>query len=209
MKQAIDAYPLHWPQGRPRTKVPVESRFGRRRWSMEGGCQNTLTNGRARDLVISELNALGAKSIIVSTNIRLRNDGIFYASAPEPEDSGVAVYFQLKGRQMVFACDQWRTVKENAWAIAKTIEALRGIERWGSGDMLERAFSGFLALPSGAGATRTWREVLGVSADAEFTEVRKAYIGLCKKNHPDNGGSEAAMAEINTAYEQAEGEMLA
>lgn len=203
----IEAYPLQWPAGRPRTKDPQPSRFGKRGYDSNGQWgANSLTTGRARDALISELTALGAEGIVISTNMPIRNDGMFYASAKEPGDSGVAVYFQLRGRPMVFACDQWLTVKENAWAIAKTIEALRGIERWGSGDMLERAFTGFAQI-TGAVA-KSWREILGVSSDSTFAEVRKKYLELVRANHPDSGGSEAAMAEINTAYDQAEAEML-
>jgi hypothetical protein len=49
---------------------------------------------------------------------------------------------------MCFACDRWDSVADNVQAIRKTIEALRGIERWGTGDMVQRAFAGFVALPS-------------------------------------------------------------
>lgn len=201
-----EAYPLCWPPGRPRTKDPTHSRFGKRSWSFDGGGKNSLTPGRARDQIIYELNALGAQAVILSTNMPVRNDGIFYATAKEPEDSGVAVYFTMRGRPMAFACDQWHTVKENAWAIAKTIEALRGIERWGSGDMLERAFTGFAAITGTV--VKTWRDVLGVSYEAQFAEVRRRYLQLVRENHPDTGGSEDAMAEINAAYDQAEAEML-
>lgn len=204
--QPIESYPLAWPPGRPRTKEPEQSRFGKRTWGPSGYGANSLTNGRARDAINSELNALGATGIVISTNMPIRNDGLFYASAREPDDAGVAVYFTLKRRQMVFACDQWKTVKENAWAIAKTIEALRGIERWGSGDMLERAFTGFAQLTGTV--TRTWRDVLGVTFEASFAEVRKKYLDLVRQNHPDQGGDGAAMAEINGAYEEAEAEML-
>lgn len=204
-----ESYPLFWPDGRPRTKNPSHSRFGKRSWGLNGYGQNSLTNGRARDQIVSELHALGATSVVISTNMPLRNDGMFYATAKEPDDAGVAVYFQLKGRPMVFACDQWRSLKENAWAIAKTIEALRGIERWGSGDMLERAFTGFSALPGSV--AKTWRDVLGVDIEASFTEVRKKYLTLVKEHHPDlNHGQtdDLFVAEINVAYEQAEAEML-
>lgn len=48
---------------------------------------------------------------------------------------------------MCFACEKWQDVYGNIYAIGKTIEALRGIERWGTGDMVEQAFTGFVALP--------------------------------------------------------------
>lgn len=202
MKKAIEAYPLSWPAGRPRTTDPQFSRFGRRSWNAGSYGHNSLTNGRARDAIVAELDSLGATNVIISTNMPVRNDGVFYASAKEPDDSGVAVYFQLKGKSMVFACDQWRTVKENAWAIAKTIEAIRGIERWGSGDMLERAFTGFQALPVPE-TKKHWTEVLGVPSDATCAQIEAARDRLALKHHPDRGGSHDKMAEINRAYDEA------
>ena len=93
---------------------------------------------------------MGGSGVILSTNIPLRNDGLPYANSREPNDPGVAVYFQHKKREMCFACDAFKTVRENAYSIGKTIEALRGIERWGASDMMERAFRGFAALTSGS-----------------------------------------------------------
>lgn len=86
-------------------------------------------------------------------------------------------------------------------AIAKTIEALRGIARWGTGDMLEAAFTGFMALPA-PGAAREWWEVLGVARHCTRDDISAAYRRLASINHPDRGGSAATMAAINTARDQ-------
>lgn len=205
MATGIDAYPLSWPKGRPRNPNPASSRFGRKSWGADGWGKNSLTTGRARDAMLLELDRIGATDIIVSTNMPVRNDGMFYATAKEPDDPGVAVYFQLKGRPMVFACDQWETLKENAWAIAKTIEALRGVERWGSGDMLERAFTGFMALPMPE-TKKHWKEILGFQGTTikiTIKEVRERVRYLSFKNHPDRGGDTNEMAEINRAAREA------
>src|SRR5262245_54177038 len=71
---------------------------------------------------------------------------------------GSAVYFTHKGRQMCFACDRWDKMEDNLHAVSKTIEALRGIERWGTGEMVQQAFTGFVALPGNS----PW-EVLGLN----------------------------------------------
>jgi hypothetical protein len=68
---------------------------------------------------------MGGSGVILSTNIALRNDGLPYANSREPNDPGVAVYFRYGKREMCFACDAYTTVRENAYAIAKSIEALR------------------------------------------------------------------------------------
>jgi hypothetical protein len=74
-----------------------------------------------------------------------------YAKYKTPDDPGVAVYFELNGRSQVFACDKWDRVEDNLQAIRKTIEAIRGIERWGSSEMLNRIYKGFQALPEQTG----------------------------------------------------------
>jgi hypothetical protein len=188
----IEAFPLTWPSGRRRINFPSKSRFAE------------ITFGRARDALFHELEMLGAQNKILSTNIPLRLDGIPYSGRTPPADKGVAVYFQFKKKPMVFACDEWDKIEHNVWAIAKTIEALRGIQRWGSGDMLERAFTGFASLPNPE-TKKHWREVLGFmnGAVANKNLVKEKRDSLALSHHPDRGGNSARMSEINAAFEQA------
>ena len=155
---------------------------------------------QTRDGLFNQIGMLGGRYVVLSTNVALRRDGIPYANQPEPTDSGVSVYFERKGKQMVFACDRWTKVKDNIRAIEKTIEAMRGIERWGASDMLERAFSAFEALPApGQTAKRTWWQILGVSETATKDEINAAYREKAKSSHPDSGGSDDDMSELNVA----------
>lgn len=181
------AYPLQWPPGAPRTKRRGTSSFGGH------------TIGKATLFVLGEVRRMGGTLPVLSTNLTLRNDGLPYASQRQPDDPGVALYFQRRGKQMVFACDQWLKVEHNIYAIAKTIEALRGIERWGSSDLMERAFTGFEALP----APEQWWQVLGLSQNASVADIKSAYRRLAADAHPDRGGSEGAMARLNNARDRA------
>lgn len=188
-----ERFPLHWPEGWPRTKSPSRSRFD-------------VSFVAARDGLFDEIGRMGGRYIILSTNIELRRDGLPYANQPEPRDSGVSVYFERKGRQMVFACDRWDRAKDNMRAIQKTIEAMRGIERWGASDMLERAFSAFEALPApGVTAIRAWREVLGFppAAHPDREGIEAAYRAKAKRAHPDAGGSTDAFTELQRARSDA------
>lgn len=179
-----EAYPLHWPQGKPRTRNTERSRF-----KVPGFC-------RVRDALMSELGRLGARHVVLSTNIPLKGDGMPYASFKALADVGVAVYFQYNKKPMCFAYDRWWSVEENMQAVHHTIEALRGIARWGTGDMLQAAFEGFTALPQ----PKSWPEILKVPRDALIDTIETHYKILARKHHPDMpGGSEAAMAEINAA----------
>lgn len=42
--------------------------------------------------------------------------------------------------------------------------------------------------------------VLGVKTSASAEEIKKAFRKLCRDNHPDKGGTEDMMAELNEAY---------
>lgn len=196
-----EAYPLQWPPGRARTHT----------WHRERA-KFDVTFARARDNIVAEIGRLAGRypdpQLVISTNVALRRDGLPLANQRQPDDPGVAVYFTYKKRQMSFACDRWEKVEHNMQAIAKTVEALRGIARWGTGDMLEAAFTGFTALPpppaAGPAAPRPrhWRDVFG-SGVRNRDDLQDVYRRLAGAYHPDRGGDPAKMAEINAAREEA------
>lgn len=191
----VEAFPLQWPNGRPRRPYP-------RRES-----SNFDTSmAKARDALFYELRLLGAKHVVLSSNVPLRLDGKPYANFPAIKDPAVAAYFSHQDKSMCFACDRWTSVEDNIQAIRKTIEALRGIARWGTGDMLQAAFTGFTALspPIVAGIPLSWWEVLALPRDAKREDVKAAFRRLASSAHPDKeGGSHERMAELNAAQEKA------
>lgn len=148
--------------------------------------------------MLTELSQLGAREAILSTNVPVRGDGLPYATAKEPADPGAAVYFNYKNKPMCFACDQYDMVRCNMWAIRLTIHALRGIERWGSSDMMERAFRGFTALPQAS-----WQSVLGLNGNSTAADVEEAFKRLAHVHHPDKGGDASRFREIVKAREEA------
>jgi len=151
---------------------------------------------------------MGGTKIVVSTNLPLFRDGYPMTSAMEPKDPGVAVYFTLNGKSMAFACDRFLYVYENMAAIAKTIQALRGIERWGASDMMERAFTGFKALADGP--SEDWRAVLGFDLHEVVTKkmIESHYRELVKQHHPDMGGHRDDFERVMRAREAAIDELI-
>jgi glycine/D-amino acid oxidase-like deaminating enzyme len=206
----IEAWPLCWPVGRRRAPNGTRTRakFHAKSRSDEGWVQrNGITLASARDTLFHELELLKATRVVLSTNLKLRLDGLPMSGQRQPDDPGAAVYFHKGGtannRQLCFACDRWDRVEDNIVAIAKTIEAIRGIDRWGTGDMVQAAFTGFQALPAPpvVTATQAWWDVLGLPADSPKQTVEDRYTELARKYHPDRGGDPAKMAEVNAAIE--------
>jgi DnaJ-domain-containing protein 1 len=90
-------------------------------------------------------------------------------------------------------------------AIAAHIDATRSVERYGVAS-IEEMFAGFLALPA-PGKAAHWRQVLGVENGANLSEVEKRYRELARRRHPDQGGSDTPMAELNQAITAARAEL--
>lgn len=185
-----EAYPLSWPAHYPRNPRPKFARFH-------------VTFAVARDHLLNELRLMGARNVVISSNVPLRRDGLPYANHGAVEDAGVAVYFERDGKPMCIPCDEWRGAVNNVRAIGKTVEAVRGIERWAAKAMVDAAFEGIAALPETATAGDAWWWTLGADPDADLAEVRRLYTRLAKEHHPDVGGDREEWERIQAAYEQA------
>lgn len=196
-----NAFPLQWPEGWPRTPASRRHRSAFK-----------VTPDRATSELCHSLSLLGAVkgSIVVSTNIPVRRDGLPYSSFRMPDDCGVAVYWATRSHgERVMACDRWLAVHENIRAIGLAVEGLRAIDRAGASQILERAYSAFGALPAASSAPviRAWWEVLGFPSDAiewlSLGLVNARYRELAGRHHPDKGGAPEAMQELNQALEAA------
>lgn len=213
-----EAYPLHWPAGWKRTAAHTRQR-GRFHLKHEKSRSFTDAQGKVStstwqvkgDLTIpaamrrlnDELDRLGARDVVVSSNVELRRDGQPRSDRRQPDDPGVAVYFTLAKKQRVLACDKWNRVPDNIAAVAGHIDAIRRQERYGVGT-LDQAFAGYAALPPPGGhAKRPWHAVLGLDGGAELGEAEAAYREMAKRHHPDLGGDTAMFTEITTAIREA------
>jgi hypothetical protein len=213
-----DPFPLQWPDGWKRTKSAfrLRSKFGFRN-------SGQVSFSNARGDLLAELDRLGAANVVITSDLPTRNDGLPYANG-RSDDPGIAVWFVLDRKERVFACDKWRTHAENMQAIALSIEAMRGLERWGAGDVITRAFAGFAALPPGgesfvadsppATVVRKWQEVFEVGAlvdvvaPADLLAIVKArHRDKIKQHHPDLGGDAQIAIELNAALAEAESEL--
>jgi hypothetical protein len=184
----VEAFPLAWPQGRVRSLRQISSAF------------DTSTT-KALSLLNGEVRRLGGRYLVISSNVPLKADGSMRADR-EPVDPGVAVYFQREEKPYVFACDKFDLVRDNLLAIAKTIEAMRGIERWGTSEMMERAFSGFKGLPETASEGEDCWKVLDIPPMSAQHLVTLVHRDLVRKLHATNATSED-FARVNVARDDA------
>lgn len=185
-KPLASAYPLQWPTGFPRTK-----------WRESPSRWKTNLN-EALKFLRSQLNLFGGTDLVLSSNCSLGSEN--------HSDPGVCAYFRYNGKTMAIPCDRWDKVAHNVKAIAMTIEAIRGMERWGAKAMIEAMFTGFVALPE-MNSESVW-QVLGLERHdpAIITEqdVLDAYHELAKAKHPDKpGGSTADFVELCKAKDLA------
>lgn len=206
----IPAYPLQWPTGWKRTHPGLRTRakFGKQKiayssniqpdgsrasWKKKG--EVTIADGVER--VRSELARMGMRDddLVISSNLQLRLDGFPKSAQREPDDPGIAVYWRDAGETRCMAIDRYDRVADNLAAVAATLEAMRAIERHGGAEILNRAFTGFAALP-GPGSSEHWADVLD-RADPEGS-----YRRLRSQHHPDRGGDADQFRRVQSAYEQ-------
>ena len=135
---------------------------------------------------------MGGKQLVLSSNYTLGSE-----NSSEP---GVVAYFSWGDLQVAIPCDRWSRIEHNVQAIALTVKAMRGMERWGAKHMIKAMFTGFKALPSPKVSKRAWWDVLGVAKTAGSEETNRAYRDLVKKYHPDHGGDSEEFIAVQLAY---------
>lgn len=199
------AYPLAWPDGWPRSKYT-------RAWKQAA----KWTFSRATTGLLKELRLLGATHIVISTNYELGTRTGLPKKQGRIDDKGVAVYFIYRGqhapftkRQMVMACDKYSSAEGNIRSLTLAIAGMRALERHGGGYMMERAFSGFEALPPPTATSAPPRpscwEVLGIKRPdlADAHAVGKAFNREIFNCHPDHGGTAEKMSALTAARAEA------
>lgn len=198
---AKQAHPLQWPIDWKRTPSRTRAPY-------------KVPMSTAHKDLVRNLKLLGGRDIVLSSNIPLRSDGIPYMDdAAKYQDPGVAVYWTSgDGKNVqhrVIACDRWDLVHHNIRACGLAIEGMRAVQRSGASQVLDKMFLGLIALA--ADNKRSWRDVLGFAPgerpDAETIDVR--WRKLAVERHPDRGGSNDGMVELNAAHREAHRETAA
>ncbi len=135
--------------------------------STGGAAWVKLTPGAALDSLRYELGFLRARDCCIQIDVRDRDITRFgeLRADAKPTSPGIVVYAtHPRQGDLRFACDTYRRWWHNVRAVAMTLEALRGIARWGA-VRDEQQFAGFRALPGATSLT------MGVSAATKIIET--------------------------------------
>lgn len=181
------AYPLQWPPQYPRCKSREKSRF-------QTTLHKAMKNVEKSLELFAKDSGKEVTNIVISSNVSLGN--------MNPEDPGVAIYFQWDGVETCIPVDRYSKVEDNLQAIYHVLEADRTKLRHGGVDLVRATFRGYTALPE-TGSGVKWWEILRVDRSANFDEVRHSHRELIKQHHPDKGGDQDQFELIQRAFQQA------
>lgn len=185
------AYPLTWPDTMPRRRADLRDK-GQFRTTLTGAIRNVQDSLR----LFASDSGRKLENLVISSNYSL--------GVERPTDPGVAVWFVWDGMHLCIPVDRYQTISANLQAIHHIIEARRTELRQGSLTLVRASFTGFLALPAPAGKRR-WRDLLRLPDHGAITaeQIKAAHRDIAKTLHPDAGGSDEKMAELNRARDEA------
>ena len=112
------------------------------------------------------------------------------------------VKFDLRGTWINVECDSQWAYKDNLRCVLFAVQSMRMNEKRGIADTLRKAYL-MIEAPK---EERDPYEVLGVRPDAPLTVIDASFRALLKERHPDAGGSDDAMKELNAAMERVRAE---
>ncbi len=120
---------------------------------------------------------------------------------PVPKEIGApeaTLRFELRGQNIAISCGSQPTYRDNLRCVAFAVEAMRMNEKRGIADTMRKAYL-MLEAPK---EQRDPYEVIGVRPDASEAVLNAAYKAQANERHPDKGGSDDAMQELNEARER-------
>lgn len=170
-----------------------------------------------------ELRQIGVREAVVQLAIieaDIRIDGQVRANARLSHPGVVLTFTHPRQGPLTFACDKWTTWQANIRGIAKALEALRLVDRYGITSTGEQ-YVGWKELPSGVPMAERAEEhlsphdaariIVGAISGAHDLEQnarealddedyrRWAYRQALKKVHPDHGGTQEAFLRLERA----------
>lgn len=166
----------------------------------------TLLDREIYQLVETRAQQESAELLIAIPPGAFRADGRPYANA-KPEHPGVIFSIDAPFGHLSYPCDTYPAWQDNLRAIAKTLEALRMVERYGVSKRSEQ-YRGFLAIEATAAPSgfATVDGAIAFLATFHPTIPRAAEVpprlllrAAQRKAHPDHGGDDATFQRVSLA----------
>jgi hypothetical protein len=215
----ISSWPWAVTQERTRAQFKKASRHtgdgaGGTRWIP----QRELTLAEATQQLLRELEAIEAEDVVFEVDVpesRIRQDGGIY-SGTRASSPRVVVSFRFAHGAMRYKSDRYTRFEDNLVAIARTLEALRTVDRHGVSSRGEQ-YQGWKALPAQSSVTMDsygaaklvalWAGEPPLPEEGEVTRIvgnpgwAKATIRkAAKRVHPDvEGGSAEKFQQLQVA----------
>jgi hypothetical protein len=155
--------------------------------------------------LLDEVDRLSGRNLVIEVDVReqdLRVDGRIRAKAHATSPAVVIAFETTAHGPMLYRCDTFTTAyadqgpawQHNVRAIAKTLEALRAVDRYGATETGQQ-YTGFKALPGGtpmpAGPERMTEADAGEvirGYGGSYNTLRESYRAALRATHPDHGG---------------------
>lgn len=164
---------------------------------------------RALNLLAREVGMLRGKNVQIAVDVEdrhLRQDGALRADA-RPRTPSVVVSFDVSSGRLAFPCDTYTFWQENVDAIARALEALRMVDRYGV--QQGKQYTGFKAIPASteptlstdAAATliESITEIPARAIRSHWNDARLAVRSAVARSHPDAGGSDEQFHRVQRA----------
>jgi hypothetical protein len=164
---------------------------------------------RALDLLDREVFQLDGTNVEIAVDVApamLRADGQLRADA-RPRSPAVVVSFDTPTGRLVFAADLYSYWQENVDAIARSLEKMRAVDRYGV--LQGRHYSGFKALPAKASTGLTAQQAAElletITGDGAAQILRDRFVARAvireaqRVTHPDGGGTADAFHRVSLA----------
>lgn len=164
--------------------------------------------GKALRLLAREIGMLNGTNVRIAIDVapdRIRQDGMLYANA-RARTPAVIVLFDTPRATLQFPCDTFTFWESNVDAVARALEALRLVDRYGVQQGAQ--YTGFKALPASTAPTMTAEAAAVILASPTFAardiladplRARDAWRMARARTHPDAGGTLDAWHQIETA----------
>lgn len=166
----------------------------------------TLLEREIYHLVDTKAQQESAELLIAIPPGAFRVDGRPYANA-KAEHPGVIFSIDSKFGHLSYPCDTFTTWQDNLRAVAKALEALRMVDRYGVTKRGQQ-YRGFLAIeatavPSGFATVESAIAFLATFhptiPDASTVPPRLLVRAAQRKAHPDHGGDDATFQRVSLA----------